>query len=336
MKTDRRYHFGQELEMSCKILGVDFDRVLEKTGIKPDDIGMKHLMMTAEQVAHSVSAISSEYGRDDMHIKLTDGYLLNPVGISNLAFISSATVKDGIERIVKIKPTTFPALFKSTLSSAGLKVSMHKGHSDFFFDGFLEIIMYRWLALCIRKYTLENITPKRLVLSSEIPYQDEIAAELGCPIEISSYNVIEFDAQTIALPLITVNDFLADAVDQETIHRIDKSKADLSLCAMTEQSIRRILPSGNITVERVSNELALSKRTFERRLSQEGVTFRELLEKTRAELSLNYLSNQDYSLSETSFMLGFNEPNSFFRAFKKWHGSTPLQIRASFVKTTEQ
>ena len=79
----------------------------------------------------------------------------------------------------------------------------------------------------------------------------------------------------------------------------------------------------------IASELAISSRTLQRRLHQEGTTFQEVLDELREELARHYLSATEYSSAEISFLLGYEEPNSFFRAFRTWTGETPEIVRAN-------
>ena len=79
----------------------------------------------------------------------------------------------------------------------------------------------------------------------------------------------------------------------------------------------------------VSSKLAISNRTLQRHLRQEGTTFQKVLDELREELARHYLSTSSYSSAEIAFLLGYEEPNSFFRAFRSWTGQTPEAVRAT-------
>jgi len=57
------------------------------------------------------------------------------------------------------------------------------------------------------------------------------------------------------------------------------------------------------------------------------------LNELREELAIHYLSSTQFSSAEISFLLGYEEPNSFFRAFRTWTGQTPEIVRASLNKS---
>ena len=57
------------------------------------------------------------------------------------------------------------------------------------------------------------------------------------------------------------------------------------------------------------------------------MSFTQLLENTRRELSMQYVRDPQHSLNEVAFLLGFAEPSNFSRAFKRWYGQSPSQYR---------
>jgi AraC-like DNA-binding protein len=71
----------------------------------------------------------------------------------------------------------------------------------------------------------------------------------------------------------------------------------------------------------------MSTRNLQRRLHQEGASFKMLLEKTRKDLSHQYIKNSNLSINEITFMLGFSEPANFTRAFKRWTDHSPSEYR---------
>jgi AraC-like DNA-binding protein len=77
---------------------------------------------------------------------------------------------------------------------------------------------------------------------------------------------------------------------------------------------------GHIDV--VAKRLGLTSRSLQRRLKDEQTTFNAIREDVRRELAQRYLAD-GLAIAEISFLLGFSEPSAFFRAFKRWTGTTP-------------
>ena len=84
---------------------------------------------------------------------------------------------------------------------------------------------------------------------------------------------------------------------------------------------------GNPTVSGAASALRMSTRTLASRLEREGTTFSALLDEMKRELALRYLSDPHLSPAEISFRLGFSHVESFYRAFKRWTGATPVVYR---------
>jgi AraC-like DNA-binding protein len=89
-----------------------------------------------------------------------------------------------------------------------------------------------------------------------------------------------------------------------------------------------LLSSGMVTEQDMANALHLSLRSLQRKLHEEGTSYKKILEETRRDLATKYIQNSRLSISEISFLLGFSEISNFSRAFKRWHGQAPSDFRA--------
>lgn len=94
-----------------------------------------------------------------------------------------------------------------------------------------------------------------------------------------------------------------------------------------KEALVRCLHNGTPTLEAVSDRLAMSVRTLQRRLQDKDLNFQQLLDRTRAELARGYLLDGTLSLSEIALLLGYSEQSAFNRAYKRWTGQTPGALR---------
>src|SRR5947199_3464732 len=78
-----------------------------------------------------------------------------------------------------------------------------------------------------------------------------------------------------------------------------------------------------------ARELGTSTRTLQRRLLDEGMSFHSLVEEARRELAKHYLLQSSLELNETAYLLGYEDPNSFIRAFHRWEGASPGEWRST-------
>ena len=94
-----------------------------------------------------------------------------------------------------------------------------------------------------------------------------------------------------------------------------------------KHTLKRSLAGKRPTLQQVARELCTSARTLQRRLTDAKVTFQQLVEETRRELAHQYLKHSTIELNEAAFLLGFEDANSFFRAFQVWEGTSPGEWR---------
>ncbi len=71
----------------------------------------------------------------------------------------------------------------------------------------------------------------------------------------------------------------------------------------------------------------MSPRTLQRRLQESGSSFQRVLDEARHQMARYYLSNSALELNEAAYLLGFEDPNSFGRAFRAWEGMPPSDWR---------
>jgi AraC-like DNA-binding protein len=92
--------------------------------------------------------------------------------------------------------------------------------------------------------------------------------------------------------------------------------------------VKKLLAGQRPTLRDVARELRLSARTLQRRLTAEHANFQQLMEDARRELAQHYLLHSSLELNETAYLLGYQDANSFFRAFHQWEGTSPGEWRA--------
>jgi len=96
--------------------------------------------------------------------------------------------------------------------------------------------------------------------------------------------------------------------------------------AEVAKAIGAALPDG-ASVSRIARALHVSVRTLQRKLVAEQTTFREVADSVAGNLAVSYLSDPKVSIAEVAFLLGFSDPSSFNRAFRRWTGETPGRWR---------
>lgn len=149
----------------------------------------------------------------------------------------------------------------------------------------------------------------------------------GTPVTASEITTIVFLNEDMQRPFLTENHKMWQFFEPSLRQRL----ADLGKMASTSERVHSILlemlPAGEASTHSVSQKLAVSTRTLQRRLQDEGTSFQQVLDSVRESLAVHYLRNTNMSGAEISFLLGFEDANSFSRAFLMWTGKTPQSVR---------
>jgi len=142
---------------------------------------------------------------------------------------------------------------------------------------------------------------------------------------------LEFATEVLDRPLPGADPVLAAYLRkqvEEVVQKIDSPNSVSQECA---RRIAERLGAGEPSQAVIAKQMGMSERTLQRRLQSESSTFNELLEQARRTFACSYLADRKLAAYEVSFLLGYSEPATFFRAFKRWTGKTPLEYRASLA-----
>ncbi|MDM0033672.1 AraC family transcriptional regulator [Variovorax sp. J22P271] len=182
-----------------------------------------------------------------------------------------------------------------------------------------------------RLFTERQITPVRLTLIGEPPpYHARYAEAFGCPALFGQpHDSIVFQLSDLALPLVSANPSVAAMFEDAAERDLVALRAPQDTSQAVRQALRGLLHGDVPGIEQVASVLCVSERTLQRRLAREGVRFSALLDEARLEMARRYLAAGRASLTEIAYLLGFADPNSFFRSFKRWTGKTPADYRHS-------
>lgn len=94
--------------------------------------------------------------------------------------------------------------------------------------------------------------------------------------------------------------------------------------------LQRRIGNSPLSIDHVADEMNLSKRTLQRRLQQQEISFAQLRDQVRFHHSINYLVENVMSIDSISSSLDFSDRTSFTNAFKRWTGLSPSTFRKLF------
>ncbi len=175
--------------------------------------------------------------------------------------------------------------------------------------------------------TRNPVRPIRVTCPHPLEPAEKFAAYFGVPVERAAETALEFAAADAAAPFLTANTGMWKFFEPELRRRLGEVEATASTAERVHSALLELLPGGLAAVPAVARKLGVSARTLQRRLQDEGTSFQRVLDRTREDLARHYLGTE-MAGAEISFLLGFEDPNSFVRAFHDWTGVTPEQLRS--------
>jgi AraC-like DNA-binding protein len=163
----------------------------------------------------------------------------------------------------------------------------------------------------------------------EVAAAAEMERYFACSISFGAAgDRISFDPQEADMPVVTedpyLNKFMVTYYDEIAALRQWRHNP---LRTRVENAISPRLPHGTASVAAIANDLGMSTRTLSRRLADESLTFSAILDELRAGLAEKYLQNNDLSISQIAWLLGYTEVSSFAHAFQRWTGQSPTDTR---------
>ncbi len=244
------------------------------------------------------------------------------------AAICCPDLKSAAERIAKYKPLIGPLVLdvEDQEHSVTITMSWPTTLSPPPALGHVELLF--WVALA-RLCTRSPIHPERFVATSLPADMDSYQEYLGVAPVLGDRWSVHFSEMDAARPFLTANEGLWSFFEPELRRRLAELEESATISERVASVLLELLPTGDATAEAVARKLAMSKRTLQRRLRGDGTSFQALLSTTRESLARHYLSRSQLPAAEISFLLGYEDPNSFYRAFHAWTGSTPEALRAA-------
>ncbi|MFO0745589.1 MAG: AraC family transcriptional regulator [Myxococcota bacterium] len=162
------------------------------------------------------------------------------------------------------------------------------------------------------------------------PSSAEHERVFGCkPRFAAPENALELAAADLAAPVPAADPRLWRVIERHAEALLAARPAPAqSMAARVAREVTAALGEGAPTLAAIAQRMRMSERSLQRRLKDEGVSFDGLVEGLRRELALSYLADPKVAISEVAYLLGYSEPSAFHRAFKRWTGTTPGEVRA--------
>lgn len=312
-------------------LGIDPSEMLRRAGL-PDNLQFEAKPKVSTKDFFGLWRALEAITLDPLlGVRIATGASPDQLDIASVAAMHAATLGDAITTFGRYKRLVCPEDVVVSRQPDGARVSFHWLRSD---DAPPALLIDACMAtvLVLAEYGAEtDLKPIRLELSRPEQHRDALEHHFQCPIIFDSWSdALILPNEALDLRFQTANrdllDMLIPGLETELALRTGSTQQE-ELPNRVKKTLRTQMQGQRPTVDSVARALAMSSRTLQRRLAESGTTYQSLLDDVRRAAAVDLLARTDLESGEIAFLLGFEEVNSFIRAFSAWESVSPAQWR---------
>jgi AraC-like DNA-binding protein len=181
----------------------------------------------------------------------------------------------------------------------------------------------------ICQMTQRRLVPRRITFRHPAPRDlSQFRELLGCTPQFDAdYDGFEAELGWLAEPLRGKNPKLRAYFEKQCERAREAFADDPAFTSLVRQRLVAGMESGALGMAEVARSLGTSQRSLHRRLSDEGTRYNDLVDDVRRQFAEQYLARPRLAIAEVAYLVGFNDPSAFFKAFRRWTGVTPSEWR---------
>ncbi len=308
-------------------VGIETSNVLRRAGLPEDLFSRPSASLSTAQYFGLWRAIEAEADDPRLAIRVVEAMTFEAFDAPIFAAVCSPDLNTALRRLARYKQLMCPMALRIERTPAVTRLEIE------WLDQTVappEVLVAADLAFFVqlaRLATRAPIRPLKVTAPTRLQPADAFAEYFGQAVEKGPAPSVTFAAADASRPFLTANEPMWEFFEPVLRQRLSELDERATVADRVRGALLELLPSGDPNLGAVAGKLAVSTRTLQRRLRAEGSNFRRVLDATREELARHYLTSSGMSGAEISFLLGYDDPNSFFRAFRDWTGQTPQQAR---------
>lgn len=314
------------------VLDRKFLSLIEGIGISPMEL-IKKARLSEDLFSHQIPSVTAieyiglmnslkELSTDEcIPIKIGTIDTLETFSPPIFAAYCSKNALTCIKRLAKYKKLIGPLLFTVTESDNDLILQITSENEEYELPEFLVAIELVFLVNLIRNATKTYIVPKEIVTKYKLD-NEKYEKFFGIRPKVGKENILIISKEDALIPFISQNDSMWNYFEEELKKRLSELDVEDTYAVRVRSSLIELLPSGEASIDEVALKLGCSKRTLQRKLKEESTSFQKLLNNTRRSLAKHYLKSIEMTSDDIAYLLGYQDVNSFVRAFHIWTGIT--------------
>jgi AraC-like DNA-binding protein len=302
--------------------------VLRHAGLPIGLFDQEKILVTTEEMFALHRAIYEVSGDPAIGLKLGTEERIERYDPIAIAALYTRSFRDALQRMARYKQLTCPEEIQIAERGNECAVQFLWMLADKAEPAPLVDLCFAWIVAIGRRGTGRTVHPKRVEFQRPESHRKMYESHFQCPVKFGArHNVLVFKKADLDQPFLTHNADLLALVAPQLEAELTKQLAQKSLAEQVKGILKKLLAGQRPTLQELARELRLSTRTLQRRLTAERANFQQLMEEARRELARHYLLHSSLELNETAYLLGYQDANSFFRAFHQWEGTSPGEWR---------
>lgn len=307
-------------------LGLNTQEVLKKAQLPQDLFNRKSPTMTIDEYIRFMDSIKDLSENSSLAIKMATIENLETFSPPIFAAYCSKNALTCMKRISKYKKLIGPLDFIVNENKDTVTIEMSFSNNKNELPEFLVATEMVFLITLIRSATKEHIVPVEVMTIYDLN-NDDYEKFFGVRPKMGLKNILTISKKDALIPFISENDSMWEYFEPELKRRLGELNIEDTYSARVKSSLIELLPAGEGSIDAVASKLGLSKRTLQRKLKEENTTFQKQLNCTRESLAKHYLKNPDMTSDDIAYLLGYQDLNSFIRAFNIWTGMTVSEYK---------
>ena len=325
---NKHFRFSGSTFTRLEELGVSALAVLRRAGLPQSFASQPRVLLSTEELFALWRAVGEVSANPATGLLLgtenrTERF--HPVG---LAALSSENFGAAMDRMARYKQLTCPEEIVQTKDEEEWRIQFRWLLAEEVEPLVLIECAFAWVLSIARHGTGTRISPIRVELTQPRVHVKVIERHFGCVVACGGpRNAIVFRATDAGRPFVTRNAELLGMLAPQFEEELRQNKEDENFVTRVRMTIQQKLTGRRPTINDIADVLHLSSRTLQRRLQDEGSSFQRVLDEARHQLARHYLNNSYLELNEAAYLLGYEDGNSFVRAFRTWEGIPPARWR---------
>jgi AraC-like DNA-binding protein len=325
---NKHFRFSGNTFRKLEELGVRASAVLHRAGLPEALAQQPRVLLTTDELFALWRAVGDVSNNPAIGLQLgteTKTERFNPVG---LAALSSQNFGAAIHQMARYKQLTCPEEILQKKHGDEWGIQFRWLLADEVEPPVLSDCCFAWVLSIARQGTGTRLSPLRVEFIQPRPHIRTIERHFGCPVACgASRNAIVFRTTDAQRPFVTRNAELLAVLAPQFEQELKQEKGDGNFLERVRVAVRHKLTGHRPTIEDIADSLRVSSRTLQRRLQDEGVNFQRVLEEARHQMARHYLNDAALELNDAAYLLGYEDANSFVRAFRNWEGVPPARWR---------